>query len=149
LRCNSTESPLSPHDWGTRQPKTDPGYAASISGIRELIVRYRPDVVVIEDASEGGIRRSSRLPVIHQAVMRLGETFSFDVVKIKRQDVHSCFARQGALTKHEIASLIAKEIEAFAPLLPEPRRAWQSQDKRMHVFDAAARALTYYYRAQN
>ena len=143
------ESPLSPHDWGTKQPKSDPGFATSIAGIRELIVRYRPDVVVLEDADEDGIRRSSRLPIIHQAVMRLSESLSFEVVKIRKQEVNSSFARQGALTKHAIASLIAKEIEAFAPLLPPPRRAWQSQDKRMHVFDAASRALTYYYQVQS
>jgi|SRR5690348_15036174 hypothetical protein len=42
------------------------------------------------------------------------------------------------------AQFIASHIPVFQPLLPPPRKIWNSEDARMSIFDAAALALTFF-----
>ncbi len=139
------DSALSPHDWGTKDVKQDVASARTITSARELLLRYRPDVLVIEDVNERGTRRTIRLKRIFNALSRVATDIQTDVVVVPRKKVRSTFAMVGALNKHEIAKVIASQIEAFAPHLPRARKAWQAEDRRMGLFDAASRALTYYY----
>ena len=61
-------------------------------------------------------------------------------------EVRAAFATMGAITKYDIAKCIASKIDAFAGLAPRARKAWETEDRRMALFDAASRALTYYYK---
>jgi hypothetical protein len=143
------ESPLTPHDWGTKDIKQDAGCALSITSIKEMLLRYRPDVLVVEDAYEHGTKRSFRMSRIHRAITDFAHAHSIDVAIIKRSEVRAAFATMGAITKYDIAKCIASKIDAFAGLAPRARKAWETEDRRMALFDAASRALTYYYKLAN
>ncbi|MES2188730.1 MAG: hypothetical protein V4454_01300 [Pseudomonadota bacterium] len=139
------ESALSPHDWGTKAFKQDTTCAKAIESIKELLVRYRPDVLVIGDIKDYGIKKTVRRKRIYTAITAIASTLSIEVAVIKRKGIKSAFAPFGATTKQEIAKVIADKIEAFSFRMPKAREAWQAEDLRMALFDAASRALTYYY----
>lgn len=143
------DSPLTPHDWGTKDFKKDVGSARCVESIRELLDEYRPDAFVVEDTSERQTKRSLRVKRILKAVGPTARRLSIEVVPVTRKDVRSAFAQFGAVTKQDIANVIARKIEAFAARIPRPRKTWQAQDPRMGVFDAASRALTYYYKGES
>jgi len=60
-----------------------------------------------------------------------------------REDIRAYFADTGAITRPEIARVIAGRIHALSKLPPE-RKLWKSQHRRMYLYDAAALALTYF-----
>lgn len=139
------DSALSPHDWGTKEIKKDIACARTIESIKLLIARYRPDVLVLEDVADHRTKRSVRLKRIHKAIARVTEDLSIEIAVVSRKNVRATFAQFGAITKHDIAKVIASKIEAFAASMPRVRKAWLAEDRRMGLFDAASRALTYYY----
>lgn len=139
------ESALSPHDWGCKDITQDTGCSKTIASIAELLQRYRPDVFIIEDVRERETRRSIRIKRIYGALSRAADGIHCEVVVVGRTKVRSTFAMVGAINKHDIAKTIASKIEAFAPYMPKKRKAWQTQGRSMALFDAASRALTYYY----
>lgn len=140
------ESALSPQDWGNKDIKGDVGNAKCIESIRDMLIRVRPDVLVLEDPSERQTARSIRIRRILKAAVGISEELSVEIALVKRKDVRASFAQFGAINKQDIAEVIARKMEAFAPRVPRARKAWQAEDHRMAVFDAASRGLTYYYR---
>jgi hypothetical protein len=50
----------------------------------------------------------------------------------------------GAKDWQDIAEAVARQLELLRKYLPPPRKAWQSDARRMSVFAAAAVALTYW-----
>lgn len=139
------ESALSPHDWGTKDIKKDVGSVKTIQCIKELLMRYRPDVLVIDGFGDRHLKTSVRRKRIYKAATGFAETMSIEVAVIPLRKVKSAFAQFGATTKHDIATVIGSKIEAFSSRMPKVRAAWQAEDHRMALFDAASRALTYYY----
>ena len=142
------DSPLSPADWGNREIKKDVGSAKCIESIKEMLLRFRPDVLVLEDATERETQRTLRIKRITKALQPATAELSIDIAVVSRQNVRAAFAFFGAVSKQEIAHVIAEKMEAFAPRMPRARKAWQAQDPRMALFDAASRGLTYYYRLE-
>jgi hypothetical protein len=49
-------------------------------------------------------------------------------------------------TKEAIVNAVAEEIPALRRHIPPPRKPWTSEHARMGVFDAAALALTFFWR---
>lgn len=138
-------SPLSPHDWGNKDIKKDVGSAKCIESIKDMLIRFRPDVLVLEDVHERETKRTIRLKRICKALTSFAAELSIDIAIVSRKNVRSAFASFGATNKLEIASIIAEKIEAFAPRMPKARKTWEGQDPRMALFDAASRGLTFYY----
>ena len=48
------------------------------------------------------------------------------------------------LSRYMIVEAIARNIPAFEQYVPLRRKIWQSEDRRMGLFDAAAMVLTFY-----
>ncbi len=142
------DSPLSPHDWGGKHLKKDVGSVQCIAAIRDMLRRYRPDVLVLDDVSGRQTTRVARLKHIYKAITKTCQELSIEVAFVSRKHVRSAFAQFGAVTKQDIAEVIAKKMEAFAPRMPKARAAWAPEDSRMALFDAASRGLTYYYRLE-
>jgi len=138
------EGPASPFDWGTKEFRGRHKNMQTLRAVAAIIDRYRPEVLVIEDFTVKGSRRSSRIRKLYRALTHLAETEQVDVQRISRTQVRLCFASVGATTKHEIAMAIAKQILALAHRLPRTRKIWMSEDPRQNLFDAAAIGLTYF-----
>jgi len=138
------EGSLSPIDWGIREITGGKWNARCAAAARALIERLKPEILVLPDEafpSRGQFGRASRLLnlIANHAVGQ-----SVDVRRHSRADVRECFANVGAATRYEIAQTIAAQIPAFAHRLPPPRRNWDHEARRLHLFDAAALAMTCY-----
>ena len=67
-----------------------------------------------------------------------------EVAIYARGEVQACFASVGARTRREIAEAVVRHIDAFRHRLPNKRRPWEGEDRRMAIFAAAALVLTHY-----
>ena len=142
------DSPLSPRDWGNREIRKDVGSAKCIESIKEMLSRFRPDVLVLEDSGTRESKRSLRVKRIRKAMASTTRELSIETALVPYKKVKASFAQFGAINKQDIADIIARKMEAFAPRMPRARKAWHAEDPRMALFDAASRGLTYYYQLE-
>ena len=140
------ESPASPFDWGVKEIREKHKNTKTLDEIKKLIDRYRPDVLIIEDATGMASRRNSRIRKLYRMLAHFAEAEYLELHRCSKTEVKACFATVGASTKYEIAKAIATQIPAFAHRVPRLRRVWMSEDPRQSLFDAAALGLTYFAR---
>jgi hypothetical protein len=138
------EGPENPYDWGVREIKEKHRNVKTLEAIKDLIDRYRPEAMVIEDTSNRRYRRSSRIRKLYRMLTHLAHTEFVDLYQFPQEAVKHHFASVGAETKYEIAKAISLQIPAFAHRMPRYRKAWMSADPRQSLFDAAALGLVFY-----
>ncbi len=119
--------------------------AKCVASIKEMLDRFRPEVLVLEDTGTRESKRSIRVKRIRKAVAATTRELSIEIASVPYKRVRASFAQLGAVNKQDIAEIIARRMEAFAPRIPRARKAWHAEDPRMALFDAASRGLTYYY----
>ncbi|MHB8726430.1 MAG: hypothetical protein ACYC9Z_13850 [Casimicrobiaceae bacterium] len=140
------EGPDSPFEWGVKEIREKHKSGRTLEEIKKLIDRYRPEVLVIEDTTNGGSRRTSPIRKLYRMLVHFAEAEYIELYRCSKKEVKECFASVGASTKYEIAKAIATQIPAFAHRIPRFRKPWMSEDPRQSLFDAAALALTYFAR---
>ena len=138
------EGPNSPFDWGVKEIKEKHKNTKTVDEIKKLIDRYRPEALVIEDTTDGGSRRTSRIRKLYRMMEHLAVAEYIDLHRYKKTEVNDCFVLAGARTKREIAQAIALQIPAFAHRMPPFRKPWMSEDPRQSLFDAIALVLVFY-----
>jgi len=139
------EGPLSPVDWGVREMRGKDKNTRCFESIARLIETHQPDVLVIEDCTVLGSRRSDRIRRLYRAIEAWAGNQAIDTYRYSRNTIRETFGKLGALTKHEIAEVIARHIPAFGHRLPPVRRIWMSEDPRMGLFDATALVFTFFH----
>lgn len=144
------EKHATPVDWGTREvPNGIAGRNANtLVEVTALLDRFHPDVLVIEDATAVGSRRSSRIRRLGQSLLHVAQTRSVDVEQIPRRTLIDTFANVGAQTKYEIGQAIATQFPEFGYRLPQKRRPWESEQAAMSLFSAAALGVAFYARPE-
>lgn len=137
-------SPLSPVDWGASTAPGKQKNAKCIVKISALIEAHQPDVLVFEDPTADGSRRSPRIRNLCLAIGRLADAQSVEVLAYPRSRVKEFFKQFGARTRHEVAVVIAKQVTALERFLPSRRKPWQTESPRISIFNAAALAMTFF-----
>lgn len=138
------EGPGSPFEWGVKEIRKTNKNGKTLEAVKKLIDQYRPEVLVIEDTSERGSRRTSRIRRLYRMLGHLADAEYVDVCRCTKREVQACFKPVGASTKYEIAKAISLQIPAFAHRMPRFRMPWMNEDSRQSLFDAAALGLTYF-----
>jgi hypothetical protein len=128
-------------DWGTKGVRGDKN-RESLKHVAQLIERYRPDVIVIEDCQHKSARRRVRVRHLVNAIALIASIRKLRVRRVSRSTIKKTFTQGGAAAKHQIASEIAKRFPELAPRLPPVRKPWMSEDNRMSIFDSVSLALT-------
>jgi Holliday junction resolvasome RuvABC endonuclease subunit len=141
------EGHLSPVDWGVKDMRGRRQHSRYVARITAILDRHQPDILVLQDTSPTGTRRSRRVTNLNTAVAKLASARAIPVYAYSREEVRSAFAEFGLPNKHSMAELIAKHIPVLANYLPRPRKLWMSEDARMGIFDAAALALVFFQKA--
>lgn len=138
--------PSSPIDWGVQYIAVSHAKrnAVALSRIEKILDQYQPEVIVTEDYTVRGSRRSPRIRCLYRALAHVAQTKAIDVCRISKADIQECFASVGAKTKHEVAQAIARQFPEFAHRLPKKRQAWDSQQTGMGLFTAAALGVVFY-----
>jgi Holliday junction resolvasome RuvABC endonuclease subunit len=137
------ESPLSPHSGGLVEVKKDKN-AVCLRKIEALCEQLEPETLVLEAFQRRNSARTNRIATLCRSLVSLANGRGIDVAIYSRKDVNACFATAGARTRYEIAEAIARQVPALAPRLPAKRRAWNAEDRRMALFNAAALVFTHY-----
>ena len=136
------EGPFTAHDWGTVVARGDKN-ATCLRKLEKMLDHFSPETLLLEEAKSVA-NRSARITRLYQAVTMLCIARSIEVAVYTLGDIKACFAGAGARTRQDIAETIARQIDAFGHRMPRKRAQWQSEDRRMSMFCAAALVLTHY-----
>jgi Holliday junction resolvasome RuvABC endonuclease subunit len=131
-------------DWGVKETKKNKN-ARSLKLIEDLIDRYQPGVIVVEDYAGKGSRRCRRIQGLIDDISKLASKRKIRVRSLSRAKVKQVFNESDASNKQEIAVAIANRFPELAPRLPRVRKPWMSEDYRMSIFDAVAFGLTFFH----
>lgn len=138
------EGHLSPFDWGIREIRGPRKRNGCLLRIRQIVDRYAPNDLVIQDTSEHGTQRARWITTLNASIRVLAKDRDIPVSAYSRDQVRNTFERYECPNKHSLAELIAKHIPAFERYVPPPRKPWMSEDRRMALFDAAALGLVFF-----
>jgi hypothetical protein len=137
------ELPFRLVDWGLARIAGDK-HTSAIAWFEKLLNRFRPDVVVLEDAEAPGSRRRPRVRKLIEALVKFAKEHGIAVETVARTAVLTCFSSgDEPATKQIIARRLTEQFPELQPKLPAPRKTWESEDERMSIFDALALAVTY------
>jgi RNase H-fold protein (predicted Holliday junction resolvase) len=136
------EAPQMLVDWGTKDIRQDKERMA-LRKIGELLQRYEPSVLVVEDCTHITARRTARIARLTEQMLAVARTQGVSGCAVPRSAVYRNFAKANARTKYEIALALTRRFPALVLRLPPKRKPWQSEDPRTTIFDAAAFGLTY------
>jgi len=137
------EGPSRLIDWGVKETRSNKN-TKSLKLIADLIERYQPTAIIVEDIAGKGSRRCRRVGELINAISKLASKREIRVRSFSRAKVKQVLSESGASTKHESAVAIAKRFPELAPRVPRFRKPWMSEDYRMSIFDAVALALTFF-----
>jgi Holliday junction resolvasome RuvABC endonuclease subunit len=137
------EGPATLVDWGTKDIRQDKERVA-LHKIEELVRRYRPTGVVVEDCAHRKSRRNTRVRQLTERILAATREFGVGGRSLSLAAIHRAFAGAGAGTKYGIATALVRTFPELLVRLPPKRKPWQSEDSRMSIFDAVALGLTYF-----
>ena len=126
------EAPAFLVDWGERIVPAKTG--GLLRKVDELLSRYEPDLLVIEDLAVPGARRRKRASQEIRSIELLALKRGLSAERISRLAVIDAFAP--AKSKFEVALRLAETFPALGERLPRKRKAWTTEDARMNIFDA-------------
>lgn len=110
----------------------------------KLIALFKPSEFVIEACTDR-TRRSARVSALSVDLLAVAADRGLYIASYPREKVQEAFAVVGARTREEVAEAIARFYPALALRLPKPRKPWNSEDKRLGMFCAAAVVLTHFH----
>ncbi len=137
------EGPFTPHDWAVVAAKGDKN-SVCLRYIERLLDRLQPETLVLETFDRRSAKRTDRITRLCRAIVNLAGDRGVSIAIYSRADITDCFRTVGATTRQEIAEAVVRHVDALRHRLPKSRRAWESEDKRMSLFCAAALILTHY-----
>ncbi len=136
------ESPGAPLDWGITLVKRGDKNTVSLRHARLLLERYRPETLVLERFDLRTGKRATRMSRLCTAIIELADSFSVSVEIYAAREVKRALGLPEDATRHDMAEVVARHVQAFRHRMPSPRKPWDGADRRLALFCAAALALT-------
>ena len=136
------EGPSRLIDWGTTDIRKDKDSSAARK-VDELLRWYEPDVLVVEDCSHDSSRRNPRITALVARMLEIAAALGVSSRRIPIFQMYRHFAKGGARNKYMIAVALVDRFPSLLLRLPPKRKPWQSEDRRMSIFDAVALGITY------
>jgi len=129
-------------NWGTKTAKGRYKNVEALAKAKALIVRYRPDIVVLENTSAKQSRHGIRIRTLTNQICKAAKKEKVRVKLVTRANMMKSYFPEGKGTNQGIAELMAQRFpQELKDRLPPKRRAWNSETARMHMFIAVALAL--------
>jgi hypothetical protein len=126
------EAPAFLVDWGSKTCRPKSG--GVVRKVDELLSRYKPDVLVLEDLAADGARRRRRARREIGSIERRALKRGVHVERVSRLAILDTFAP--GRTKYDAALRLAEIFPVLANRLPRKRNTWRPEEARMSVFDA-------------
>ena len=132
------EAPAFLVDWGERIVPAKSG--GLLRRVDELLSRYEPTLLVVEDLAVPGSRRRKRACTEIRSIELLSLKRGLPAERISRLAIIDSYAPRKS--KFEVALRLAEIFPALAERLPRRRKAWTTEGARMNIFDALGFAAT-------
>ena len=134
-------------DYGVTRVEGDKN-VESAKRVEKLLNLYRPDVVVLPDVNDEGTHRALRIQKLHTRVMTMTRKRKLKTVMISGREVRQALLNDPKGTKHEMATVLAERFPGeLLRRLPAKRKAWNSENRKMDMFEAVGLAVVYRMRA--
>ena len=126
-------------EWGSRGVTGD--VSRFLPTLAREVLRYRPDVIVVEDAANTckGVRVREHLVWVEQWATDHGHPWR----SVAREALRAWSTHLGP-NKDARANALARLFPELRTLVPKPRKIWQAEAKRLAIFVAIERGLCYY-----
>ena len=133
------EGPKVVLDWGARSFRRGVNAVRVPLGLKvaRLLDEYAPCALVLERP-----RTSKHLRIV-AAIRKQAKTQKIPIRLLSAKTIDAAFSGSND-NKDQIASVLAARFPDLLSVLPPKRRAWQSEDYRMSIFDAAALGTAYF-----
>lgn len=132
-------------DWGMSDVRGRLKNKNCLRRIAKLLDRYEPDILVLRDATRLITPRDRRVAVLIEAIEELASRTPAITAQVSREQVRDAFAHLVPPTRLAVVEAIARHIPQLESFVPPIRKIWESEDRRMGLFDAAALALTFFH----
>jgi hypothetical protein len=124
----------------------EPSKHAYVEKVETLLLRYLPQVLVLEDTKGAGFKKGPRSEHVIRRLELLALSKTLPVVKVSRKEVLSVF---GTKNKYETAATVARFFPELEGRLPGHRRPWETENDRINIYEAVSFALTAYQKPLN
>lgn len=133
------EGPGSVVDWGITEATANDRDARCLQRVARLLKKYRPDVLVLRQMWHG------RHADLARGLAALAAEAGIPAVVVSRRQIRLAFPTLGRATRPAIVEETIRCVPMLASLAPGRRKIWNSEDRRMGLFDAAALAMTFFF----
>lgn len=123
-------------EWSLVETRSESAYHAKVEA---LLARYEPRVLIVEDPK--GSRRGERARARINLAQACARARKIEMRKVTRLQVRRIFSESGT-AKWDIALAISRWFPELEDQLPRKRRIWESEERRMAIFNAISFALT-------
>jgi len=132
-------------DWGVRSfgEQNEKLRSAVSDRIATLLAFHKPSAVVVRVRKYHSAAQNKRFLAIVAAVRAETTRNSTKLFVLTSRQVRARFDPNGEITKHEIATILAKQFEELSWKLPGRRKSYQSEAPAMLVFDALANGVAF------
>ncbi len=138
------EGPHQLIDWGVREVRKNKN-SRSLRKVEQLIRRYQPDSLVLEDYSIQDKRRPERVRALTDRVKEAALQTGIKVHTFSRKRIKEAFLGTESVSRFEIATTLSRWFPELAGRLPPKRKIWMPEHPQMGLFDAVALAITYFF----
>lgn len=143
------EEPHQLLDWGVarcnKRTRTKKGWtyvrSKCLDKIGRHLARYQPSLVLMQDCADEDSKRCHTTQRFLDSILRFSVKKKVPVRTYSREDIRKAFSAFHALTKPEIASVIANYFPELLPL-PKHRAIFIGEDARMSLFSAMSLIFT-------
>lgn len=118
-------------DWGLHRMSTD-----QLTAVDELLDRYRPDVVILEEPDALRSERRSSMRRLLRRTSAHAASRGIAVVAVSRHEVRQVWAQRGVTSKYVAAAQIARVFPEVDYLVLPPRKSFDTEQARADIFDA-------------
>lgn len=128
-------------DWGVIRFQASAGH---VERVTHLVAFFQPSVVILRTIKKGS---SSDRPSLRKIIRRIGRrvhSTGLPTARIRDANVKRTFRQYARPTKHECARITTSCFPELDWQLPPRRKPWQSENRRMSIFDATALGLAYF-----
>jgi hypothetical protein len=130
---------------GCKRAKGEGKNIQALAQVEKLMRYWKPSILALQDVNAKGSKRVPRIKELHADLEKFAESQKVRVKKFSGSKLRKVLINNSKGTKHEMATEIARRFpEELGDILPAKRRAWDDEDERMGIFDAAALAVSFW-----
>lgn len=129
-----------PVEWGVKKCAKKDYFDAA----RTLLHIYDPAVLLLPAPDKRHSRSTDTIKHFLARIARCARKVDREVLRYTREEIRTCFKPYGAMTKDDIACVIAQRVPEFARCLPKKRKEWEGESRNMVLFDALSLMHVFY-----